>query len=258
MAARPLAVVTGASGGIGLALATELASRGYDLVLVARNQEGLDRAAADLNRSGAQVATIALDLSVPGAAKALVDQLGELDVDVLVNNAGFATYGPFAETDWDAESRMIEVNVIVLTELTKRLLPRMIARGRGRVLNVASTAAFMPGPLMAVYYASKAYVLSLGEALHEEVKGTGVTVTTLCPGPTKTGFQNRAGMQESKLVQSGLMDVTVVARIGVEGALAGKPVVIPGLKNKVQAVTPKLVPRKLIPGIVKNAQKKAH
>lgn len=258
MAARPLAVVTGGSGGIGLAIAAELAGRGYDLVLVARSQDGLDRAMAELEHAGVQISSVPLDLSEPEATQTLVTRLGEQAVDMLVNNAGFATYGPFVETDWDAEARMIQVNVSVLTELTKRLLPGMVARGKGRVLNVASTAAFMPGPLMAVYYATKAYVLSFSEAIHEEVEGTGVTVTALCPGPTKTGFQARAQMQDSKLVRSGLMDVATVARLGVEGALSGKPVVIPGIKNKIQAVTPRFVPRGMLPGIVKNAQRKAH
>jgi len=150
----------------------------------------------------------------------------------------------------------MQLNMVTLTELTKRLVPGMVKRGRGRVLNVASTAAFMPGPLMAVYYATKAYVLSLSEALNSELQGTGVSVTALCPGPTRTGFQARAQMQSSRLVQGKIMDSATVAKIGYRALMAGKPLVIPGFTNQVQAMAPRLLPRSAMPGLVKRAQER--
>lgn len=172
-----------------------------------------------------------------------------------MNNAGFASYGEFWQLDLDETLRMIALNVTALTELTRRVLPEMLERGHGRVLNVASTAAFFPGPLMAVYYASKAYVLSLSEALAEELRGSGVTVTALCPGPTESGFQARAGMQDSRLVQGRrLMSAREVARQSVEALEHGQRVVVPGIANQLQVLSPRFVPRGLIPGIVKRAQ----
>ena len=163
------------------------------MVLVARSADRLASLASELSRAhGVNATVLAQDLSAPDAVEVIAGELAarQLTIDILVNNAGFGAYGPFATTPADEEARMLQVNVVALTMLTKRLLPAMIERRHGRVLNVASTAAFQPGPLMAVYYASKAYVLSLSEALSNETSGTGVTVTCLCPGPTETGFQD--------------------------------------------------------------------
>ncbi len=256
------ALITGASGGIGEALAGVFAANGFDLILVARGEERLRAVGEALaQRHGVRATAIAADLAVPDAAARLTGELQGrgIAVDVLVNNAGFATYGHFTELDRDRELRMIQVNIAALTELTHRLLPGMVERRWGRVLNIASTAAFMPGPLMAVYYASKAFVLSFSEAIGEELRGTGVTVTALCPGPTSTGFQARAGMEESKLVRGRtIMDAETVARAGYAALMRGRPIVVPGLRNRLQALSPKLLPRRFIPGIVRNAQERAH
>jgi short-subunit dehydrogenase len=177
-------------------------------------------------------------------------------VDVLVNNAGFATYGYFTELDTKKDLEMIQVNVTTLTHMSKLFLPAMKAHGWGRVLNVASTAAFQPGPLMAVYYATKAYVLSLSEALSRELQGTGVTVTALCPGPTESGFQQRAAMEDSKLVQNGLMTSAVVAEEGYQAMMKGTTVAITGFMNKVIALIPRFVPRNMVTNLVMNAQQR--
>ena len=262
MAGRPTALVTGASGGIGAAIARELATRGHDLVLVARSEPALHALANELvTAGGGEVTVLAADLARPGSGKDLASEVGRRGqtVDVLVNNAGFADFGKFADADLDKLMQMIQLNIATLTELTHELLAPMITRGHGRVLNVASTAAFMPGPLMATYYATKAYVLSLSEALTEELRHTGVTLTALCPGPTETGFQARAAMEESRLVKGRkIMDPATVARYGVDAMLAGRPVVIPGLKNKMQATAPKLTPRRFMPAIVMRLQADTH
>ena len=179
----------------------------------------------------------------------------QLTIDILVNNAGFGVYGPFAATPAAEEARMIQVNVAALTMLTKRLLPGMIERRHGRVLNVASTAAFQPGPLMAVYYASKAYVLSFSEALSNETSGTGVTVTCLCPGPTRTGFQDRARMRESRLFSMvSVASAADVARAGYDGMMAGRAIVIPGLANKAGVQAVRVAPRALVRRLVRVLQ----
>jgi uncharacterized protein len=259
---RQTALITGASGGIGEALAQRFARDGFDLVLVARTEAKLQALAGELARSyGITAHVLAYDLSDPAAPRRLVEQLAArtIAVDILVNNAGFATYGPFAELDLDGGLRMLQVNIVTLTHLTRLLLPGMLARKRGRILNVASTAAFMPGPLMAVYYASKAFVLSFSEALHNELQGSGVTVTALCPGPTSTGFQARAQMEQSKLVRRRqIMGVDEVADAGYVALLKGQPVVIPGLMNRIQTLLPRLLPRRLVPVIVRNAQERTH
>jgi uncharacterized protein len=259
---RPLALVTGASGGIGAELARELAKRGHDLVLVARSTAQLDALANDLRASHSiSTHTITADLGVPGAGHALVTELGVrgLSIDVLVNNAGFADFGNMWEAQASKLDGMVVLNMATLTELMHDLLPAMVARKQGRVMNVASTAAFMPGPLMSTYYATKAYVLSLSEGVAEELKGTGVTVTALCPGPTDTGFVAKAEMQTSKLFQGGKnMSPAKVAEIGVAGMLAGKVVVITGAKNKFQSMTPRFIPRRFVPAAVMRAQAAAH
>ena len=252
------ALITGASGGIGEALARLIAGGGANVVLVARGADRLAALADELSRTYRITATvIAQDLAAPDAIDAIGRQLADrqLTVDILVNNAGFGLYGFFATTSADEEARMLQVNVVALTMLTKLLLPGMVERRHGRVLNVASTAAFQPGPLMAVYYASKAYVLSLSEALSNETSGTGVTVTCLCPGPTETGFQDRANLRESRLFSVlGVADAAGVARAGYDGMMAGKATVIPGLGNRLGVQALRVTPRALVRRVIRTIQ----
>jgi uncharacterized protein len=254
------ALITGASGGIGLEFARKFASEGYDLVLVARSEGKLNELANELKgQHGTQVKVLAKDLNSPGAPQEIFDTLkGEgVQVEVLVNNAGFAAYGHFAtEIDANVELQMMQLNVVTLTHMTKLFIKPMVERRSGKILNVASTAAFAPGPLMAVYYASKAYVLSFSEAIACELQGSGVTVTALCPGPTRTGFQERATMQESKLVQSGLMSVTDVVNEGYRAMMNGKAVSIPGLYNKISSLLPRFIPRGMAARIVMQMQQR--
>lgn len=193
------------------------------------------------------------DLAKTGSAGALVDQLRQngVQVDVLVNNAGFGLQGEFTELPADQQVEMIQLNVVTLTELTRLLLPGMLQRRTGGVLNVASTAAFQPGPLMSVYYATKAFVLSFTEGIAEEVAGTGVKVTCLCPGPTETAFMDRAGMRGTNLFKGGTMSVEPVAREGFDGWNSGKVVVIPGFANRRGTLVVRLSPRALVRRVVK-------
>jgi short-subunit dehydrogenase len=229
------ALITGASSGIGLELAHLFAQDGYRLVLVARNRGVLHELADDLqSRYSVTIRISPKDLAHPASPAELYQELQEAGIvlDVLVNNAGFGVSGSFADTDWNNEAEMIQVNIAALTHLTKLFLPQIRAR-EGKVLNVASTAAFQPGPFMAVYYASKAYVLHFTEALAEELSGTGATVTCLCPGPVKTNFQQRAHLGNTRMATTPLLvDVREVARIGYEGMKQGKRLVIPGWKNR--------------------------
>ncbi len=257
--ARPTALITGASSGIGAALARIFARNGYSLVVVARGEAALQTLAGELRQAhGIAVTVLPKDLAQASAPAELAAEIAArgLQIDVLVNNAGFATYGAFAELDLQAELDMMQVNMVTLTHLTKLLLPGMIARRSGKILNVASTAAFQPGPLMAVYYATKAYVLSFSEALAEELRDSGVGVTALCPGPTRTGFQDRARMQESRLVQGEIMDVDTVAQAGFAALTAGRRMVVPGLQNRLLALAPRFVPRNLAARLVRQAQER--
>jgi uncharacterized protein len=260
--ARPLALVTGASGGIGEELARELAKKGHDLVLVARSETRLRSVATELASAYSISAhIIAADLGISGAGHALAGEVVKrgFTIDVLVNNAGFADFGDMWKADPKKLDSMILLNMATLTELMRDLLPGMVERKRGRVLNVASTAAFFPGPLMAVYYATKAFVLSLSEGVNEELKGTGVTVTALCPGPTESGFQAVAAMEESKLVKGRkIMTADRVAQLGIAAMMKGRPVVVTGLRNRFMVQTPRFTPRRMIPGIVKRAQAASH
>ena len=248
----PTALITGASSGIGRALAYEFAAHGYDLVLVARNAEALGEVARTMSRpAGVQI--IAADLAQPGSATSLVEQLSAraIQIDVVVNNAGFGLQGEFTQLPLERQLEMIQLNVTTLTELTRLLLPAMVERRSGGVLNVASTAAFQPGPLMSVYYATKAYVLSFTEGIAEEVSDRGVKVTCLCPGPTETQFAQRAQMTGTNLFKGGAMSVEDVARAGFEGWNAGTVVVIPGFSNRRGALVVRLSPRSLVRRIVK-------
>jgi short-subunit dehydrogenase len=254
------ALVTGASSGIGLEMAALLAANGFNLFLVARSERKLDELADRFRSEHAVDAdSYAIDLSHEDAPDRLLGRLRSVDVsvDVLVNNAGFAQYGRFVDTDAAAEREMMQVNMIALTRLTKLLLPSMLERGSGKILNVASTAAFQPGPLMAVYYATKAYVLSFSYALENELRGTGVSVTALCPGPTRSGFQERAAMEESKLVRGRIANARSVARAGYEGLMKDKPIVIPGARNKLLAHAVRLSPRRLTASLARRMQERA-
>lgn len=237
-------LITGASSGIGLELARCAAAEGSDLILVARRETRLRDLARELtDRHGVAARVMVFDLEDPHAPEAIVDQLNGENVDVLVNNAGFGARGAFAEVGLDEQIAMLQVNVEALTHLTRLLLPPMLARGRGGVLNVASTAGFQPGPYMSVYYASKAYVLSLSEALAEEMKGTGITISCLAPGPTRTEFQQRAGAKRAWVSQLNPGTAEGVARVGWKGFRSGKVIVVPGPTNRVAATLAQLVPR---------------
>ena len=255
------ALITGASGGIGEAIARQLAARGAHLILVARSEGKMQALAQELSaKYGIQAAVIALDLTRPDAGEVLERevQMRNLTVDILVNNAGFGGFSEFWMQDAGEINRMVAVNIAALTDLTRRFLPDMVKRGRGRVLNVASTAAFLPGPLMAVYYASKAYVLSFSEAVNEELRGTGVSVTALCPGPVATGFQDAASLGESKLLSGStrvaMLSADEVARQGVNAMLRGQAVLVAGGVNKVQSLLPRFLPRAAVARLIARVQ----
>ena len=241
-------LITGASSGIGLELSRLFARDGYRLVLVARNRGALRQVATDLqSQYSAEVWISPKDLAHPASPLELHQELQEsgIALDVLVNNAGFGARGAFLDIDWSREAEMLQVNIVALTHLTKLFLPQIVAR-EGKVLNVASTAGFLPGPYMAVYYASKSFVLHFTEALAEELSGTGATVTCLCPGPVETNFQKRAGSADTNLLKSPLLvDAGEVARVGYEGMKAGKRLVIPGWKNRAVVDALRVSPRKV-------------
>ena len=255
------AVITGASSGIGKALAQQFAAHGYDVVLVARNRAALEDAARDLGglaagtdgRSRRGIRVVPTDLSRPGAATALVEQLRAdgIQVDVLVNNAGFGLQGDFVELPVDRQIEMIQLNVVALTELTRLLLPPMLSRRTGGVLNVASTAAFQPGPLLSVYYATKAYVLSFTEGIAEELADAGIKIGCLCPGRTATAFAERAGMTKTNLFKGEVMGVDQVAREGFEAWNRGEVVFIPGRTNRRNAMVVRFASRSFVRRTVK-------
>jgi short-subunit dehydrogenase len=257
--ASKTALITGASSGIGLELAHLFARDSYRLVLVARNRGALRELGDDLqSRYGITVRVSPKDLAHPASPIELYQELQEAGIvlDVLVNNAGFGGGGAFLDTDWNAEAEMMQVNMVALTHLTKLFLPQIRAR-EGKVLNVASTAAFQPGPFMAVYYASKAYVLSFSEALAEELEGSRTSVTCLCPGPVITNFQKRANIAQTRLVHGPLLvDVRDVARVGYEGMKQGKRLVIPGWKNRLVAESVRISPRKMVTRIIRKIHEK--
>jgi short-subunit dehydrogenase len=255
---RQTALVTGGSGGIGFEIAKVLARKGFDLVLVSRKRDTLEAAAGQLEgKFGVRVQVYAADLRRPDAPQEIFDFLHNenLPIEVLVNNAGFGLGGEFADTKLQRELEMIQVNISALTHLTKLFLPAMIKRKSGRVLNVASTAAFQPGPLMAVYYATKAYVLSFSQALAEEVRDTGVTVTVLCPGPTATDFAASAEVGSSRLFSAfGLAQPDDVAEFGVAAMMHGRRIAIPGIKNKIVAQSSRFAPRAIVTKLSRMAQ----
>ncbi|HZP62155.1 MAG TPA: SDR family oxidoreductase [Terriglobales bacterium] len=247
------ALITGASGGIGCELAKLFAADHCNLVLVSRSSAKLNELAAELERQfSISAKPIALDLTAAPAPHFLFDQLQRegIAVDVLVNNAGFGKFGDFAKIPLEESLGQIQLNITALTSLTKLFLEPMLARHSGNILNVASTAGFQAGPLMAVYYATKAYVISFSEALANELSGSGVTVTCLCPGATDTGFQGRAGTQDTLLFRKlRPMDAASVARDGYRGLMAGKTLVISGFRNWLLAEATRFSPRKLVTAV---------
>ncbi len=248
---RLTCLITGASSGIGRDLATLAAADNFDLVLVARRGTALRDVAAECERRhGVKVTIIPADLGDPTAARVICAELRArgIEVHTLINNAGVGAGGTVADLPLEAQLNIIQVNITALTELTRRLLPAMIQRGTGAILNVASTAAFLPGPNMAVYYASKAYVLSFTDALGEELRGTSIHVSALCPGPTTTEFASTAGTSALKIFrQRGIvMPSYTVARIGWEGLLSNTRVVIAGLQNRLLRQSLRIVPRALV------------
>lgn len=246
-ATRQTALITGASTGIGAELALVFARQGYDLVLVARNEAQLRDVAAQCEKAGnAKARVLVKDLSAASASSEIFQELQSagVRVDVLMNNAGFGNHGSFAQTDLDTDLRLLQVNIVALTALTKLFLRPMVERGSGKILNVASTAGFQPGPWMATYYASKAYVLHFSEAIAQELAGSGVTVTALCPGPVRTEFSKRAGIQGSRLFRGGAMDAASVAQAGYEGLIRGRRIVIPGISNRLLTIAGRFSPRR--------------
>ena len=255
---KGFALVTGASRGIGLALATVIARNKYDLVLVARNSDALEAAAGMIEaKFGVRAIVIPADLSRADAPRELFDAVRNqsIDVEILVNNAGFGLGGEFMETNLERELDMIEVNIAAVTQLTKLFGAAMVKRRRGRIMNVASTAAFQPGPLMSVYYATKAYVLSFSQAIAEELRNTGVTVTALCPGATATDFADTAEISNTRLFRKlGVADAEPVAEYGYKAMMRGERVAIPSWRDKLMVQSERLAPRRLVTAIVRRVQ----
>jgi hypothetical protein len=245
-------LITGASGGIGYELAKLFARDHHNLILVARSADKLAQIATALRAQGVTVKVVPVDLAMPPAPKFLFDQLQSenIAVDILINNAGFGAFGEFAQMSNDEIFGQIQLNITALTELTRLFLPAMLARHTGRIMNVASTAGFQPGPLMAVYYATKAYVISFSEALANEVRNSGVTVTCFCPGATHTGFAKRAGNDKSRVFKRfGAMSVEKVALDGYRAVMEGRILAISGAHNWLVAKSTRFAPRKVVTAI---------
>jgi short-subunit dehydrogenase len=240
------ALVTGASSGIGYELAKLFAKDGKNIVVLARSQDKLEELKTEIeDKYGTGVKVLIKDLSDPNSAQEIFSELEKesINVDVLVNNAGFTVWGKFAETDWQKESEMIQVNITSLTQLTKLYLNKMLEDGSGRILNVASLIGFTPAPLESIYSASKSYVLHFSEALANELKGTPVKITCLCPGMTETLFYERANMQNCRAAQMKMMDSATAAKVGYQALKKGKVIAIPGLQNRLLLYLMKIVPR---------------
>lgn len=255
---RKTALITGASGGIGMEFAKVHAAAGDNVVLVARSESKLKALKSELEaKHGIEAHVVVKDLSQPNAAQEVYDFLNEKGIAIayLINNAGFGEFGMFYETEWEKEAQMIHLNITALTHFTKLFIRDMVARGSGRVLNVASTAAFQPGPTMAVYFATKAYVLHFSEAINNEVSDKGVTVTALCPGPTESGFQTAASMEDSKLFKNKKIPTSAeVAAYGHHAMHKGKAVAVHGLMNALMARSVGFAPRSLVVKIARKMQ----
>lgn len=256
------AVITGASSGIGYELAKVFARNKVNVVLIARSEKKLQELAQELEKTYGIIAkTLAKDVSQLASAKEIYDWTKQqgFRVEYLINNAGFGDFGFFTETGWDKELEMINLNMTALTALTKLYVKDFVAQKTGKILNVASTASFQPGPLMAVYYATKAYVLSFSEAISNELKGTGVTVTALCPGPTESGFQAAADMKDSKLVKGKKLPTSQdVAEYGYKALMNAKVVAVHGLMNKIMAQSVRYTPRVVVRSLVRAMSERTH
>lgn len=254
------ALITGASNGIGLELAREFAKHKTDVILVARNDEKLKEIARELASAyGVKTFVIAKDLSKPGSADEVFRQVKEsgLEIGYLVNNAGFGDFGMFSESDWKKQEEMISLNIMTLTQLCRLFVPEMIQRKQGKILNLASTASFQPGPLMSVYYATKAYVLLFSEAINNELRGSGITVTALCPGPTTSGFQKTSNIEDSRLVKGRkLPGAEEVARYGYRAMMKGKSVAIHGLLNRFLVLAERFGPRDIVTAVSRKLSEK--
>ena len=252
------ALITGASNGIGLELAKLLAHDNIDLVLTARSEDKLARIQQELSEKyNIEVHIIKCDLSEIDSAKTLYEKVKslELNIDILINNAGFGDFGRFTDTDWDKEQQMMQLNMTSLTQLTKLISKDMVKSNHGKIMNVASTAAFQAGPLMAVYYATEAYVLYFSEAIAHELKSNNITVTCLCPGPTESGFQAATGNEKSKLVKGKKLPTSKeVAKYGYKAMKKGKVVAIHGTLNYVMVNASRFLPRNIVTDIVYKAQ----
>ncbi|NEP17181.1 MAG: SDR family oxidoreductase [Leptolyngbya sp. SIO4C1] len=250
-------LITGASSGIGYEFANIFAAQGYSLVLVARSEGELRELSQRLSQQAVEVTVLPFDLSQPEAPQQLFEQTKAqgLQIDILINNAGIGDYGPFIESDWPKQNTMLQLNMAALTHLCHLFLPEMVARRSGKVLNVSSLAAFQPGPFMAVYYATKAYVLSFTEAINSELKGSGVMATALCPGPTQSKFQARANLTEIDFFQSNQLPTAAeVAQFGYEALMRQDTVAVHGWTNKLLATLPRLLPRQVITSAVRRMQ----
>ena len=253
------ALITGASGGIGYDLASVFAENGYNVVLVARTREKMLALANQAQQMfGVSAYIIEKDLAVPGAAREVHRELQRvgIEIDILVNNAGFGLLGAFGYSDREEELQMLQLNTMTPVDLTKLFLPAMLLKGQGRILNVASTAGFQPGPYMSNYYATKAYLVSFSIGLAEEVRERGITVSVLCPGPTPTGFRARAGIRRGMLGGLGGVDSRIVARAGFEGLMAGKLIIVPGILNKLAVFATRHAPLGLLSRIIARLQQK--
>ncbi|HVM87168.1 MAG TPA: SDR family oxidoreductase [Puia sp.] len=254
-------VITGASSGIGLELARIFAKNKTNIILVARSENTLKALADELKKEDINVYVVSKDLSNYNNAKEVFDYCSQnnLQVDYLVNNAGFGDFGFFVESDWRKQEQMINLNITTLTYLTRLFLPEMVERRSGKIMNVASTAAFQPGPTMSVYYATKAFVLHFSEAISNELEGTGVTVTALCPGATESGFQKTAAMEQSRLIKGKKLPTSKeVAEYGYKAMMKGKRVAIHSFKSKLLVFGARFSPRFLVLKIARYLQDKAH
>lgn len=252
------ALITGGASGLGYEFALLLGKNGYQLILIDIDSDQLEIVKQELeNNFQIKVNTITKDLSLQNSAAELFEELKVNSIDVLINNAGFGLFGPFYNTNWERELSMLNLHVVTTTQLTKLLLDGMIKRGKGKILNISSLAAFQSGPLMAIYYASKAYILSFSEAIANELKGTGVTVTVLCPGQTKTSFQEvvSEGNKTNK-ISFNIATANKVAEYGYKAMMRGKSLAIPGVLNKILSFLPRILPRKIATAIVRKIQEK--
>lgn len=250
-------LITGGASGLGYELALLFAKDNYNLVLVDINAEKLQESKNEIEKQyTVSVTTMAKDLSQINISEDIIEEL-DTQIDVLVNNAGFGVFGAFHEVDWNRQAQMLNLHVVTTTHLTKLVVEGMVERGHGKILNLSSLAAFQPGPLMSLYYATKGYILSFSEAIANELQGTGVTVTALCPGPTKTSFQEVVAHESSEnKITFNMASAKDVAAYGYKAMMKGKPVAIPGGLNKILGALPRFIPRNMATNIVRKIQEK--